>query len=339
VIRVAVDAMGGDRAPQAEIAGALQALDSLPDDFLIQLVGRVDAIEAELSRHPNADRGRLELHEAPDVIGMAEKPLAAVRKKPKSSLVVGLSLQKAGKSDAFISAGNTGATLAASTVLLGLHPGVERATVATLFPTGRDPVLVLDAGANVDCSARELVGFAYLGTVYMRDIMGIATPVVGLLNVGEEEEKGTAIVREAHQLLKQAPRIQYAGNIEGRDILPGPQQRIPVQVVVCDGFVGNIVLKFYESSARVFVGLLRERIPDAFERPEMQDLNRLLDYSTYGGAPLLGVRGISIICHGSSSANAIKNGIGVAVRAARAGLSQHIATEFATREPAAPARP
>jgi glycerol-3-phosphate acyltransferase PlsX len=248
-------------------------------------------------------------------------------------------MQADGRSDAFVSAGNTGAILAASTILLGLHDGVERATVATLFPTASQPVLVLDGGANVDCSARELVGFAYLGSVYMRDVLRRPSPTVGLLNVGEEEEKGTAVVRETHQLLKQAPRIRYAGNIEGRDILPGPQQRIPVQVVVCDGFVGNIVLKFYESSARVFVGLLRERIPDAFERPEMEDLNRLLDYSTYGGAPLLGVKGISIICHGSSSPNAIKNGIGVAVRAVRAGLSQHIATEFAAREPAAPARP
>jgi glycerol-3-phosphate acyltransferase PlsX len=335
VIRVAVDAMGGDRAPEAEVAGAVQALATVPDEFLIQLVGRTDAIERELARHPEADRARLEIHEAPDVIGMAEKPLAAVRKKPNSSLMVGLTLQKTGRADAFLSAGNTGATLAASTVLLGLHDGVERATVATLLPTGSAPVLMLDAGANLDCSPRELLGFAYLGTVYMRDLMGIATPPVGLLNVGEEEEKGTAVVREAHQLLKQAPRINYVGNIEGRDILPGPQQRLPVNVVVCDGFVGNIVLKFYESSARVFVGLLKERIPDAFDRPAMQDLNRLLDYSTYGGAPLLGVKGVSIICHGSSSPTAIKNGIGVAVRAVRAGLSQHIGAEFASREPAA----
>jgi glycerol-3-phosphate acyltransferase PlsX len=338
VIRVAVDAMGGDRAPEAEVTGAVQALAAVPD-VRIQLVGRPAAIEAELARHPGADRSRLEIHEAADVIGMGEKPLAAVRRKPNSSLVIGLSRVKTGEADAFLSAGNTGATLAASTVLLGLHEGVERATVATVLPTGSSPVVMLDAGANLDCSARELVGFAYLGTVYMRDIMGIASPVVGLLNVGEEEEKGTAVVREAHQLLKQAPSICYAGNIEGRDILPGPQQRTKIHVVVCDGFVGNIVLKFYESSARVFVGLLRERIPDAFERPAMQDLNRLLDYSTYGGAPLLGVRGVSIICHGSSSPNAIKNGIGVAVRAVQAGLSQHIATEFATREPAAPVRP
>ncbi len=337
MIRVAVDAMGGDRAPAAEIAGVLEALDTLPGDFLVQLVGRPDAIEAELARHPPRDRSRLEIHEAADVIGMSEKPLAAVRRKPNSSLVVGLGLQKAGKSDAFLSAGNTGASLAASTMLLGLHEGVERATVATLFPTGREPVLVLDAGANVDCSPRELLGFAYLGTVYMRDLMGRPNPVVGLLNIGEEEEKGTAIVREAHQLLKQAPRINYAGNIEGRDILPGPQQRIPVDVVVCDGFVGNIVLKFYESSARVFVSLLKERIPDAFDRPEMHDLNRLLDYSTYGGAPLLGVRGVSIICHGASSPNAIKNAVRVAVQAVRAGLSQHIGAEFAQSE--AVARP
>ena len=332
MIRVALDAMGGDSAPRNEIAGVAEALTEIPDGFLIQLVGRSAAIEAELARHPGVERSRLEIHQAPDIIGMSEKPLQAIRKKPKSSMVVGLALQRDGHSDAFISAGNTGAMLAGSTMLLGLHDGVERATVATLFPTGSEPVLVLDGGANLDCTPRELLGFAYLGTIYMRDLMGRPNPVVGLLNVGEEEEKGTAVVREAHQLLKRAPRINYAGNIEGRDILPGPQQRIPVDVVVCDGFVGNIVLKFYESSARVFVGLLKARIPDAFDRPEMADLNRILDYSTYGGAPLLGVKGVSIVCHGASSPNAVKNAIRVAVQAARAGLSQHIGAEFALRQ-------
>jgi glycerol-3-phosphate acyltransferase PlsX len=271
---------------------------------------------------------------AADVIGMAEKPLAAVRRKPNSSVVVGLTLQKSGQSDAFVSAGNTGATLAASTVLFGLHDGVERATVATLFPTGGDPVLVLDGGANLDCSARELVGFAYLGTVYVRDLLGRPNPIVGLLNVGEEEEKGTTVVREAHQLLKRSPRLNYAGNVEGRDILPGPQRRIAVDVVVCDGFVGNVVLKFYESAARVFVGLIRDRAPDVFERPGMRELVNHLDYSTYGGAPLLGVRGVAIICHGSSSPNAIKNAIRVALQAVGSGLTQHIAVEFAQRETA-----
>ncbi|MBA3496198.1 MAG: phosphate acyltransferase PlsX [Gemmatimonadales bacterium] len=335
MIRVAVDAMGGDKAPQAEIAGVSQALVSLPDDFIVQLVGRPEIIEAELARHPDVDRSRLEIHEAADVIGMGEKPLAAVRKKPHSSVVVGLTLQQQGRSDAFLSAGNTGATLAASTMLLGLHDGVERATVATVFPTGGEPVLVLDGGANLDCTAKELAGFAYLGTVYMRDILGRADPVVGLLNIGEEEEKGPAVVRDAHRLLKQSPRLRYAGNIEGRDILPGPQRRIHVDVIVCDGFVGNIVLKFYESAARVFVGLVMERAPDVFERPELRELVSVLDYSTYGGAPLLGVRGVSIICHGASSPNAIRNGIRVALQAVRAGLSAHTAAEFAHREPAA----
>jgi phosphate acyltransferase len=334
VIRVAVDAMGGDSAPQAEIAGVVEALAVLPDDFLVQLVGRPQSIEAELARHPTVDRSRLEICPAPDVIGMGEKPLASVRRKPNSSVVVGLTLQKNGESDAFLSAGNTGATLAASTMLLGLHDGVERATAATIFPTGGEPVLVLDGGANLDCSARELVGFALLGTVFMRDLLGRSNPVVGLLNVGEEEGKGTAVVREAHLLLKQTPRISYCGNIEGRDILPGPQQRVRVDIVVCDGFVGNVLLKFYESAARVFVGLVVDRAPDVMERPALRALFQHLDYSTIGGAPLLGVRGVSIICHGASSAKAIKNGIGVALQAVRASLNQHIAAEFAQRETA-----
>jgi glycerol-3-phosphate acyltransferase PlsX len=335
VIRVAVDAMGGDSAPRAEVAGVVEALEAYPNDFVVQLVGGSEAIETELSRHPGVDRTRIEVHEAPDVIGMGEKPLAAVRRKPQSSIVVGLSLQKNARSDAFVSAGNTGAILAASTVILGLHEGVERATVATLLPTGAEPVLLLDAGANIDASAKELVGFALLGTVYLRDLFGRQRPVVGLLNVGEEEEKGTEVVREAHRMLKQARGITYAGNIEGRDILPGPQRRVAVDVVVCDGFVGNIMLKFYESSARTFVGLMRSRAPDAFERPEMRELMRFLDYSEYGGAPLLGVRGVSIICHGASNPNAIKNAVRVALLAVRSGLNQHIAAELAQRETAA----
>jgi glycerol-3-phosphate acyltransferase PlsX len=334
VIRVAVDAMGGDHAPQAEIAGALQALAAFPNTFLIQLVGRPDVIGAELAKHPGADRSRLEIHEAADVIGMGEKPLAAVRKKPKSSIVVGLTMQKDGRSDAFVSAGNTGAILTASTLLLGIHDGVERATVATLFPTATHPVLVLDGGANVDCSARELVGFAYLGSVYMRDVLRRPSPTVGLLNVGEEDEKGNAITREAHSLLKASPRLHYLGNIEGRDIVAGHHKYGVVDVVVCDGFVGNIVLKFYESVGRLVVGLVKDRVPDLLGRPELKDLFQILDYSTYGGAPLLGIRGVSIICHGASPANAIKNAIRVAVQSVEAELSKHIGAEFAQAQAA-----
>jgi glycerol-3-phosphate acyltransferase PlsX len=326
--------MGGDTAPQAEIAGAIQALTALSDRFVIQLVGRSDVIEAELAKHPKADRSRIEIHEAAEVIGMAEKPLAAVRKKRKSSIVVGLGLQKADKSDAFVSAGNTGALLAASTLLLGLHDGVDRATVATLFPTSSQPVLVLDGGANVDCSPRELVGFAYLGSVYMRDVLRRPSPTVGLLNVGEEEEKGNAITREAHALLRKSPRLHYIGNIEGRDIVAGHHKFGVVDVVVCDGFVGNVILKFYESVAHLFVNLVKERAPDVLGRPEIQDLFRFLDYSEYGGAPLLGVKGISIICHGASTPNAIKNAIRVAVQSVQVELSRHIGAEFAQREAA-----
>jgi phosphate acyltransferase len=337
VIRVAVDAMGGDTAPQAEIAGVIQALAAFPGKFIIQLVGRPEVIEAELAKYPASDRKRLEIHEAPEVIGMAEKPLAAVRSKRKSSIVVGLGMQKAGRSDAFVSAGNTGAILAASTLLLGLHDGVERATVATLFPTSSQPVLVLDGGANVDCSPRELVGFAYLGTVYMRDVLDRASPTVGLLNVGEEDEKGNAITREAHALLKRSPRLHYIGNMEGRDIIAGHHKFGVVDVVVCDGFVGNVILKFYESVGHFFVNLVKERTPDVLGRPEIKELFRFLDYSEYGGAPLLGVKGISIICHGSSTPNAIKNAIRVAVQSVEVDLDGHIGAEFAERQEEAPA--
>jgi len=328
VIRVALDAMGGDHSPQAEVEGAIAALDLLPD-VVVQLVGQVEVIEAELARHPAADRSRIEIVPASEVIGMGEKPLAAVRKKQDSSIVVGLGLQKAGASDAFVSAGNTGASLAASTILLGLHPGVERATVATPFPTADLPVLVLDGGANVDCSPKELVGFARLGSVYARDILRRERPLVGLLNIGEEEEKGNAASRQAHDLLKQATGINYIGNIEGRDILAGHSKLGHVDVVVTDGFVGNIVLKFYESVARLILRLVKRTAPDILERSDVQEVFRVLDYAEYGGAPLLGVRGVSIICHGSSGSPAIKNAIRIAAEMVKTGLNQHIAAAFA----------
>jgi glycerol-3-phosphate acyltransferase PlsX len=275
----------------------------------------------------------VELIEAPEVIGMAERPLQAVRRKRKSSLVVGISLQGEGRSDAFISAGNTGALLAASTVHLGLYDGVERATVGTLLPTVEKPVLLLDAGANVDCSARELLGFAHLGTVYMRDIMDRPRPKVGLLNVGEEEEKGSAMVKEAHALLRQDPRLNYVGNVEGRDLLGGHPKHGQLDVVVCDGFVGNVVLKFGESLMLLVRHVAEHTAPELWARKEIRAAFRVLDYSQYGGAPLLGVKGVSIICHGSSNANAIRHAIRVAIQAVEVGLPQHVAAEFAEPEP------
>jgi glycerol-3-phosphate acyltransferase PlsX len=329
VIRVALDAMGGDNAPRVEIEGAAQALRELPPTFRVQLVGRTKDIEAALAAAGVTDRSRLEIVEAPEVVGMGEKPLAAIRGKPKSSIAVGLGLQKQGLSDAFISAGNTGAVMAAATLMLRLHEGVQRAAIGALFPTATQPVLVLDAGANVDCDARELVGFAHLGSVYARDVLGRPRPAVGLLNIGEEDEKGNAVVKEAHQLLKTTPGITYAGNVEGRDIPAGEARGKPLDVVVCDGFVGNVVLKFYESAARVFVSLVKREAPDILQRPEMANVLKVLDYATYGGAPLLGVQGVAIICHGASPAKAIKNAVRVAVQMVESHLVQDIRAEFA----------
>ncbi|MFN2570623.1 MAG: phosphate acyltransferase PlsX [Gemmatimonadales bacterium] len=328
MIRIALDAMGSDNAPQVEVEGAAQALKELPPDFTIQLVGRTADIETALAA-VTVDRARIDIVDAPEVVGMGDKPLAAIRGKPRSSIAVGLGLQQKDTSDAFISAGNTGAVMAASTLLLRLHPGVQRAAIGALFPSAGKPVLVLDGGANVDCNARELVGFAHLGSVYARDVLGRPSPSVGLLNIGEEDEKGNAVVKEAHQLLKHTAGIRYIGNVEGRDIPVAEARGQPLDVVVCDGFVGNVVLKFYESAGRVFVSLIKREAADVLQRPEMGKVLDVLDYATYGGAPLLGVQGVVIICHGASPARAIKNAIRMAVQCVHSHLSEDIAAEFA----------
>jgi glycerol-3-phosphate acyltransferase PlsX len=316
--------MGGDYAPEIPVAGAIEALPELPESCEILLVGRAAEVEAALARQGGA-RPRLRVVDAPEVVDMGEKPLAAVRGKPRSSIAVGLGLHKSGEADAFISAGNTGAVMAASTLLLRLHAGVDRPAIGTLFPTRGKPVLVMDAGANVDCSARELLGFARIGVVYARDVLGRPSPAVGLLNIGEEPEKGNAAVKEAHQLLAACADCRFIGNVEGRDVLSGD-----CDVVVCDGFVGNVLLKFYESVARLIKELFgREVDPKVLHDPGVREVFRILDYSEYGGAPLLGVRGVSIICHGKSPSRAIKNAIRVAVQSVQSHLSQHIGAAFA----------
>ncbi len=324
MVRIALDAMGGDFAPAVPVAGAIEALDELPASYEVILVGRSEDIESVL-RERGGPPERLQIVDARETIEMGEKPLAAVRGKRKSSIRVGLELQKMGDAEAFISAGNTGAIMAASTLLLGLHPGVERAAIAALFPTVAKPVMVIDAGANIDCNPRELRGFAHIGSVYARDVLGRSDPAVGLLNIGEEEEKGSQAVRRAFNLLQGDPGINFVGNVEGSDIVMGQ-----LDVVVCDGFVGNVVLKFYESVSRLFTDLLkREMDQQVLESQGMGKVISVLDYSTYGGAPLLGVRGVSVICHGGSPAKAIKNAIHVAIRSVESHLSQHIGVELA----------
>ena len=320
--------MGGDFAPQATVAGALLALSELDPAHSIQLVGRPEVVSATLDTlldQPDysalrSHRDRIAIVEAPDVIEMTDKPGAAVRGKPRSSMILGLKLQADGQSDAFVSAGNTGAQMAASMVVLRLHAGLKRPAIATIFPTARKPVVVLDSGANVDCSADELVQFARLGAVYAEDILGRENPTIGLLSIGEEPEKGNAAVKEAHQMLQSAG-LNFIGNVEGRDLPTGQCDRGPIDVVVCDGFVGNVVLKFYEAIAPFIIGLLANA---GVDKKTMMGALKELDYSEHGGAPLLGVNGVSIISHGKSSPPAIKNAIKVAVKAIDSRMDEHI---------------
>ncbi len=334
MIRIALDAMGGDHAPAAPVAGAVAALAELGDDVVIQLVGQREAVERELAAQLAAS-SRLEVVEAPEVIGMGEKPLQALRGKRRSSIQVGLELQREGRSHAFISAGNTGACMAASTLILRLHPGFERPAIGTPFPTVDHTVLLVDGGANVDCSPQELVGFAHLGAIYAKDLLGRAEPAVGLLNIGEEEEKGNAATKEAHRLLKESG-LRFVGNVEGRDIVLGRTAAGAFDVVVCDGFVGNVLLKFYESISHLFQELVRRELGEVAAASEgVSRVVRRLDYAEYGGAPLLGVQGVSIICHGRSSPGAFRNALKVAEQAARSHLAQDMSREFAAGAPSA----
>jgi glycerol-3-phosphate acyltransferase PlsX len=331
VIRVALDAMGGDHAPVNEIRGAIKALAALPDDVTIVLVGQTAIIEAELARQVT-ERRRIEIVEAPEVVGMGDKPVEAIRGKRKSSIAIGLGLVKAGQADSFISAGNTGAVMAGATLLLKLYPGFARPAIGTPFPTIDDSVLVLDGGANVDCTAEELVGFARLGVHYARDVLGRANPAIGLLNIGEEEEKGNAAAKEAFKLLKESG-LPFIGNVEGRDLIVGHTDKGHFDVVVCDGFVGNIILKFYESVAMLFHQLVEREVgKQVAGGADFRKIWDYLDYARFGGAPLLGVRGVCIICHGKSSDDAIASAVRVAVEASRHKLVQHMNSQFAAAE-------
>jgi glycerol-3-phosphate acyltransferase PlsX len=332
--RIALDAMGGDLAPAATIAGALLALQELAPEHVIQLVGRAEVIRAELDAQlavaapaVREQASRLSIIDAAEVIEMTDKPSVAIRGKRNSSMAVGLRLQVEGHSDAFVSAGNTGAQMAASSFILRLHAGLNRPAIATLFPSARVPVVVLDSGANVDCASEELVQFARLGAVYAEDILRRSNPTVALLSVGEEPEKGNAAVKDAHKALAVATGINFIGNVEGRDVPLGACDRGPVDVVVCDGFVGNVLLKFYESVPRLIVGLLAKA---GVSKEQLSSALQGLDYAVHGGAPLLGVKGVSIICHGKSSPEAIKNGILVGLRAAASRMSDHIGQRLAT---------
>jgi glycerol-3-phosphate acyltransferase PlsX len=330
VARIALDAMGGDLAPQAPVAAALLFAAEAGSRHTLQLVGQEAVIRDELARQLAAGpallveaAARFEVIHAPDVITMSDKPSVSIRGKPNSSMSLGIRLQAEGRSDAFISAGNTGAQMAASVFILRLHDGLERPAIGAVLPTAAQPVVLLDAGANVDCSPHELLNFAQLGHVYAKDILGRPNPAIGLLSIGEEPEKGNAAVKEAHQLLV-ASGLNFLGNVEGRDIPLGACDRGAIDVVVCDGFTGNALLKFYEAVAPMLFGML---VRSGVTREQLGAVVHSMDYAKYGGAPLLGVKGVSIICHGKSSPEAIKNGLGAAVRAVESRMITHIAEQ------------
>ena len=327
-MRIALDAMGSDRAPSTEVEGAVGALRTLGGDFVLVLVGDRPAIEAELERYPDAPRGRIEIVHAAQRIEMGEPAAQAIRRKPDSSIVIGLNLHKQGEVDAFISAGSTGAMMAGSLMLLRPLPGVDRPAIGALLPRRRGRILLLDAGANVDTRPHHIVQFAHLGTIYARDLMGVEDPRVGLLNIGEEPEKGDERALECHRLLASSSSLHFVGNVEGRDIIEDK-----CDVVVCDGFVGNVLLKFYESVAAFIVGLLSREAEAANLRLDLSHTFQVLDYTEYGGAPLLGVNGVVIICHGGSPPRAVLNAIRVAVQAVESQMVEHIQSRLAATQP------
>jgi phosphate acyltransferase len=328
---IALDAMGSDRAPKPEVEGAILAARHY--DVRVLLVGPEATIKAELDRHPTALRLPLEIVHASEFITMEDK-VEAIRAKRDSSMRVGLRAVREGGASGFVTAGNTGAAMATAKVVLGAIPGVDRPALAAVFPTAPGTAaILLDVGANVDCKAHNLEQFAVMGEMYARSVLKIHKPRVGLLSIGEEETKGNDLTRDALPLLKALP-INFIGNVEGRDIFNGH-----ADVIVCDGFVGNVALKTSEGIGRFVRDALREslnrtvtaKVGALLSRQAFNEFRRRLDYTEYGGAPLLGVRGVCIIGHGSSNDNAIYNGIRVAYEFAKAGTNDKIEQEFAGR--------
>jgi glycerol-3-phosphate acyltransferase PlsX len=329
MLTIALDAMGGDHAPKAEVDGAVRAAGSL--GVKVILVGQQDVVRRELEQHKGYQDLPIEIIHASERITMEESAAKAVRSKRDSSMRVASRLVRDGCAQGFVSAGNTGAVMATAKMVQGVVPGVERPAILGLLPTMEGkPVVVVDVGANVDCRPEMLAQFAVMGDIYSRQILRRPNPRVGLLSIGEEEHKGNDLTRAAGPLLKKL-RLNFIGNVEGRDVYGGK-----VDVVVCDGFIGNVALKVSEGVGDLVKHLLREsleatisgKIGYAISRNAFADFKKRLDYSEYGGAPLLGVRGGCIICHGRSNANAFKNAIRVAAEFSDGKVNQRIEEEL-----------
>lgn len=309
-VKVAVDAMGGDNAPGEIVKGAVDAV-CAEKKIKVFLVGKEEQVKAELSKYTYPQE-QVEVVNATEVIAMAEPPVAAIRGKKDSSIVKGLYMVREGKCDAFVSAGSTGAVLAGGQVIVGRSKGVERPPLAPLIPTEKGASLIIDCGANVDAKPSQLVQFAKMGSIYMENVMGIKNPKVGIVNIGAEEEKGNALVKETFPMLKACSDINFIGSIEARDIPAGA-----ADVVVCEAFVGNVVLKLYEGVGSTLIkkvkgGMmvnLRSKIGALLVKPALKQTLKAFDLEQYGGAPLLGLKGLVVKTHGSSKAVEIKNTI------------------------------
>ena len=324
---IAVDAAGGDHYPENPVSGAIEAINER-DDLIILLVGPEPTIQKELQKH-SFDPKRIQVLDAPEIIGMDESPSTAVKSKQNSSIVMGIGAHKKGKCKAFVSAGNTGALLAASIFILGKLQGVRRPTIAATIPTGEGIKLLVDAGANLDLKPEAYVQFAQMGTIYSREIMGIKNPKIGLINVGEEQEKGTDLLKEVYKLLDNLPN--FHGNVEGKDIFKGI-----VDIYLTDGLIGNILLKFGES----IPATVQQAVENSMEEMNLDSNTRETvvkilfkslrpyNYEEIGGIPFLGVNGISMVGHGGSSPVAIKNMILNAARCVETGVNEKIVTSL-----------
>jgi glycerol-3-phosphate acyltransferase PlsX len=333
---IALDAMGSDRAPKPEIEGAIQA--ARQHGVHVSLVGPEEILRPELSRYSAAASLPISIVHASEVVSMEDNAMQAVRSKRDSSIRVGMRLVREGDAGGFVTAGNTGAAMATAKIVLGMLPGVDRPALAAVFPTAiRTVAVLLDVGANVDCKPENLEQFAVMGEIYCRSMFGLKRPRVGLLSIGEEESKGNELTRDAFQLLKQLP-LNFIGNVEGRDLYNGQ-----VDVIVADGFVGNVALKISEGVVHLVRATLRETLKTTISRQvgyllsrsAFSDFKKRLDHTEYGGAPLLGVKGVCFITHGSSNTNAIKNALRVAAEFAEHNINGTIEKELAGIRPVA----
>jgi len=336
-MRIALDAMGGDYAPAAIVQGGLEAAKLAHGAYEIVFVGDKTQIEQEIGRHPLLTRGenlRYSIYHASEKIEMCDVPTVALKKKKDASVLVAARLHREGRVDAVVSAGHTGAAMAASLMELGRIRGVNRPGIGSLIPNGYGVTLLIDVGANVDCKPIQLVQFGLMGSIFMNRVIGLESPKVALLSNGEERSKGTEVTREAYGLLEARENLNFVGNVEGRDILKGT-----ADVVVCDGFVGNVILKFAESLGAVFRHHIKRQIGKRIFRqigafllqPTFTGLRKIFDYEEYGGAPLLGINGVCIICHGGSTPKAIRNAIREAVKMVSEGVTQIIGQELQTQ--------